>query len=96
MIAQPHPALQAAERCCEVLERAGDALVGLDLPALLATEAALAEVVVLRPPVGGGADADALTELVGRARAALLRCKRLGISFDAMASVRTECWFRCA
>jgi hypothetical protein len=69
--------------CC-ALDRIGDALVGLDAEALLAAEellgGSMAALAASREVLDRGAALGA-----GRhARAALLRCRRLGASFSGM------------
>src|SRR5579872_951179 len=91
MTAPAHPTLAAADALCSALDQIGDALVDLDLGALLATEGLLASLVATMPidPVTGR-DGDELTVLLQRARVSLLRCRRLGASFSAIARPRLQ------
>jgi len=88
----PSPIVQSAERLCGVLDRVGDALVSLDLTALLATEQALAELLNAMPSARANPpeDAPCLAHLVSRARASLLRCRRLGGSLSSVARDRLQ------
>ena len=75
---------------CEVLERIADALLNLDNEALLAAEVTLAELVGSfqshRP--SAASDRAEVEAIVGRGRAALMRCRRLGASFTGVARAR--------
>lgn len=84
-----HSVVEASERLCGVLDQIGDALVDLDLEALLMSAEALAALVAVLPaqPVED-LDPAAVAAVVRRARAALLRCRRLGTSFGAVARAR--------
>jgi hypothetical protein len=86
----PSPLLATAERLADTLERLGDGLVALDLAALLGTEETLADLLSamrLNEPWAAG-ERDALKVAVMRAQRALLRCRRLGASFGAVARAR--------
>lgn len=90
MATHPDPLIEKVERLCETLERIGDALVSVDADALLETEETLARLLATfdaesSPRV---ADSAALKERVLRARAALLRCRRLGSCFTSVAGAR--------
>ena len=82
--------LATAERLADTLERLGDGLVVLDLAALLGTEETLADLLSamrLTEPWAEG-EREAIAAAAQRAHRALLRCRRLGASFSAVARVR--------
>jgi hypothetical protein len=81
--------VEAAERLCDTLERIGDALVTLDTPTLLETEESLGRLIAVMSS-RTVADRAALERIVRRSRAALLRCRRLGASYNATARVRLQ------
>ena len=83
----------ALEQLCEALERIGDALAAVDMDGLLAAEPRLGSAMsaLAAAPLSRG-DRSAKPKCE-RARAALLRSRRLGVSFSraarAMAGVGT-------
>ena len=82
--------IESAERLCATLERLGDALVTLDAQTLLETEESLSRLVAV---LSSGAVSDRSADLepiVRRGRKALLRCRRLGASYEASAKVRLQ------
>ena len=81
--------VEAAERLCDTLERIGDALVTLDASTLLETEESLGRLIAVLSS-RAVADRAALERVVRRSRAALLRCRRLGASYNATARVRLQ------
>jgi hypothetical protein len=86
---EKQPAVDAAERLCSALNQVANALVGLDLETLLAAEQTLSEVVRSFPPLQQSeADDSEIKAVVQQARAALLRCRRLGASFASVARER--------
>lgn len=88
MIEESDPIVRIAERLCHTLDRIGDALVAVDAETLLETEETLHR--LLSALAGGHAvqDKPALEALIGRAAEALVRCRRLGASFTAIAGTR--------
>jgi len=89
MATHPDPLIEKVERLCETLERIGDALVSVDADALLETEETLARLLATFDAESSRvADSAALKERVLRARAALLRCRRLGSCFTSVAGAR--------
>ncbi len=90
MTTHADPLLQKVERLCETLERIGDALVSVDADALLETEETLAQLLATfdADPSRHLVDGEALKARVLRARAALLRCRRLGSCFTSVAGAR--------
>lgn len=87
----PEPAesfRESAERLCTTLERIGDALVAVDTATLLQTEDTLGRLLaVLTAPASARTPAE-IEPLANRARAALVRCRALGASFNSVARVR--------
>jgi len=85
-IGVPSP-LDATRRLREVLQSVGDALAGAELEALLDAETALVAAISSLPlgAVGHASDLAALGDELTRARAALLRCRRLGNSLADVA-----------
>lgn len=81
----PRTATAVASQLCAALTRVGDALAGVDADALLAAEEALGQAVAAAAIAGDAADRKAALEAVRRARAALMRCRRLGASFSGVA-----------
>jgi hypothetical protein len=82
MTDQGFAAVRAASRLRGALEQAADALAAPHLDALLACEAAIEQALAELPPLEG-LDAGERTLVRGeldRARAAMLRCRRLGTS----------------
>jgi hypothetical protein len=89
MATHTDPLLTRVERLCETLERIGDALVSVDADALLDTEETLAQLLAtFDASSASAADAEALKARIIRARAALLRCHRLGGCFTSVAGAR--------
>ena len=89
MAERPDSLIESAERLCETLERIGDALVALDANALLETEGTLEQLLAVIASADHTVhDKDALERLVGRAAAALVRCRQLGGSFSGIAGTR--------
>jgi len=88
MSAQPDPVLLAAERLCETLDRIGDALVAVDAESLLETEDTLGRLLSALSTDRTVDDPAALERVVIRAKDALLRCRRLGVSFAGIAGAR--------
>jgi hypothetical protein len=84
----PDPIVATAERLCETLERIGDALVTLDAHTLLETEGTLEQLLAALNSAPTVQDKEALERLVGRAAAALVRCRQLGASFSGIAGTR--------
>jgi hypothetical protein len=78
-------ATEVASQLCAALTRVGDALVDVDAAALLAAEEALRHAVAAVAIGGDAVDRPAAIEAVRRARAALMRCRRLGASFSGLA-----------
>jgi hypothetical protein len=79
------PAVAALTRIRGVLDRIGDALVSGQLQDLLQAEIELAQ--ALPDALRASAEAEdgrALIDEIGRARAALVRCRRLGASLDGV------------
>ena len=78
----------AVDALTTALTRVGDALVSVDADAMLATECALAAALSAVAGIGDRASAVAgdralIDAACRRARVALLRCRRLGVSFAA-------------
>jgi hypothetical protein len=67
------------------LDRIGDALVSVDVDALLAAEASLAPALSALAVLESISDPEATVAACRRARTALLRCRRLGASFSNIA-----------
>jgi hypothetical protein len=88
MFEDPDPIVISAQRLCETLERIGDALVTLDADTLLDTEATLEQLLAALASGHAVRDRAALESLVRRAADALLRCRRLGASYSAIAGTR--------
>lgn len=88
MIDESDPIVQTAERLCETLERIGDALVALDADALLETQETLEQLIATLSTVTSVQDKPALAAVVRRSIDALTRCRRLGVSFSAIAGTR--------
>lgn len=84
----PDPIVATAQRLCETLDRIGDALVTLDADTLLETEATLAQLMSALAAGHPVQDRAALEATVRRAADALLRCRRLGVSFTSIAGTR--------
>ena len=72
-------------RLADLLDRTGDALVAVDTEALLAIEAEISGAVAELAVVTEVGDRPAFLAAARRARAALLRCRRLGASFSGVA-----------
>jgi hypothetical protein len=73
--------LDHLERLCHALEVAGDALAGGRLDQLLAAEPGLADAIGRWPALATlppDADRDQIRHALGRTRAELIRCRRLG------------------
>jgi hypothetical protein len=81
----PGTAAAVASQLRAALTRVGDALAGVDADALLAAEEALGQAVAAVAIAGDAADRPAAVEAVRRARAELMRCRRLGASFSGLA-----------
>jgi hypothetical protein len=79
-----------AERLADTLENVARGLVALDVDVLLDAERTLAELVGAYDPSVPVSPSDrvAIDAAVRRGKAALLRCRRLGASFTAIARVR--------
>ena len=77
--------IDAAERLCTTLERIGDALVEIDAPTLLDTEATLGQLLAVLASSDAAGHAAEIEPLMRRARAAVLRCRRLGASYAGVA-----------
>ena len=77
-----------AERLCDTLDRIGDALVAIDSATLLQTEDTLGRLLAALTSPSVMDDRATVEQLVRRARAALLRCRTLGASFNSIARVR--------
>jgi hypothetical protein len=88
MIDESDPIVRTAERLCETLERIGDALVAVDAETLLETEDTLERLLATLAAAQTVHDKPALEAVVRRAVEALLRCRRLGASFSAIAGTR--------
>jgi hypothetical protein len=88
MIDESDPIVRTAERLCETLERIGDALVAVDAETLLETEDTLERLLTTLAAAQTVTDKPALEAVVRRAVEALLRCRRLGASFSAIAGTR--------
>ena len=82
--------IDSAQRLCDTLERIGDALVTLDTATLLETEETLSHLVAVLASGQELENPAALEPLVRRGREALLRCRRMGNSFSAVAKVRLQ------
>ena len=80
--------VETAERLCDTLERIGDALVAIDSATLLQTEDTLGRLLAVLTLQSATESRATVEPLVRRARAALLRCRTLGASFDSVARVR--------
>jgi hypothetical protein len=78
----------SAERLCCTLERIGDALVAIDSATLLQTEDTLSRLLAVLTLTAATESRETVEPLVGRARAALLRCQTLGAAFNGIARVR--------
>ncbi len=74
------PAAATIEALTTALTRVGDALVAVDADALVAAEDALAASLSALSGIGDAGDRAAAMAACGRARVALLRCRRLGVS----------------
>ena len=81
---------ELVERLGASLEQVGDALIRLDTDTLLASEVDIARLMDELASVKEASpdERDAVVAQARRARAALLRCRRLGASFAAVARVR--------
>jgi hypothetical protein len=90
MIEESDPIVQLAQRLCETLERIGDALVAVDAETLLETEETLGHLLTALSKSQSVQDKPQLEVLIGRAAQALLRCRRLGASFTAIAGTRVR------
>jgi hypothetical protein len=88
MIEEQDPILRTAERLCETLERIGDALVAIDAETLLETQETLEQLLTTLATVKSVQDKPAMAAVVRRAVEALVRCRRLGASFGAVAGTR--------
>ena len=89
MIDESDPIVRTAARLCETLERIGDALVAVDAETLLETQDTLERLLTtLAAAQQTVHDKPALEAVVRRAFEALLRCRRLGSSFSAIAGTR--------
>jgi len=88
MIEESDPIVQTAQRLCETLERVGDALVEVDAETLLETQDTLERLLTTLAAAQSVQDKPALEAVVRRALDALLRCRRLGASFSAIAGSR--------
>ena len=78
-------ATAAVEHLSAALTVVGDALVAVDTDAMLRGESALAAALSSLTDIRSAADRDAAIAACGRARVALLRCRRLGMSFAGLA-----------
>ena len=79
-------AAEATARLADLLDRIGDALVAIDAEALLGVEADLfTAVAALGALTEVGGDHVVYEAAAKRARAGLLRCRRLGASFSGIA-----------
>jgi hypothetical protein len=88
MIDESDPIVRTAERLCETLHRIGDALVAVDAATLLETEETLGQLLTALAAGHPVQDKPLLEATVRRASLALLRCRRLGASFSAVAGTR--------
>jgi hypothetical protein len=89
---QTAPAVQAAARLREALERTADAFAMPELDAILACEAAIEQALTDLPPVDSLDEAEraAVRAELDNARAALLRCRRLGVSLSEFVRLSFE------
>lgn len=88
----PAKAVQAAARLREALERTAEALAMPELEAILACETAIEQALADLPPVHSLDEiqrAEVRVEL-DRARGALLRCRRLGVSLSEFVRLSFE------
>lgn len=74
-----------AERLRDALTRVGDALVRVDVEGLLEAESELSLAVAAAASTGRPEDRLAARSAIRDARAALLRCRRLGNAFSSLA-----------
>jgi len=81
----PRTAAAVAGQLGAALTRVGDALALLDADALLAAEEALGQAVAAVVVAGAAADRASALDAIRHARAALMRCRRLGASFSGVA-----------
>ena len=82
---RPEAAAAAVDQLSAALNVVGDALVAVDADALLNGEVALAAALSALSDIRSASDRDAAIAACGRTRVALLRCRRLGISFASLA-----------
>ena len=82
--------LESAERLCDTLERIGDALVTLDTKTLIETAETLSQLLTALGSPGTSGNKAEIEALVRRGRTALMRCRRLGTSFNDVATVRLQ------
>ena len=91
MDANPHSdaATAAVDRLSAALDAVGDALVAVDADAMLQREGALGAAMSALDDLRGSSDRDATIAACRRARVALLRCRRLGMSFASLSRAFT-------
>jgi hypothetical protein len=84
-------AVVAADELCRVLDQLGNALAEVNLEMLLQTEQRLSHALrALQLSDWQHRDQRFIGDLVERGRSALLRCRRLGASFSAIAAARVQ------
>ncbi len=79
----PSDTLRTAQRVRDALLALADALRAPNAEALLASEAAIEAAIRSLPAEGSAEEGTAVRRVIGEARLALLRCRRLGASLSA-------------
>lgn len=84
-VTRSNPTADATEQLAGLLNRIGDALVAVDATALLAVEVEVGYAIAALGAVTDLGDRAATIAAARRVSTALLRCRRLGASFSAVA-----------